>query len=148
MASPCLHCHWLAYAGHYAEVVHRAQASRRLAMHLQCCTGLFSQRGLDACARVLRMPALQATRFVRFCDALNSPLITLVDAPGFLLPLANSTESAAANWAAAIWQAAQLWYAYAEATVPKLTVIASHLNGSVRDRQQRPALRRLAYPGR
>lgn len=65
---------------------------------------------------------LQAARFVRFCDAFNIPLVALVDAPGFLMPPKEGK-------AAAVRQAAQLLYAFAEATVPKLTVILRMANG-------------------
>ena len=53
---------------------------------------------------------------MRFCDAFNVPLITLVDAPGFLVPPQEGR-------AAAVRSAAQLLYAYAAATVPKQTEI-------------------------
>lgn len=60
--------------------------------------------------------SVKAARFVRFCDAFNIPLITLVDVPGFL-PGINQEHSGI------IRHGAKLLYAYAEATVPKLTVI-------------------------
>ncbi|KAK9812039.1 hypothetical protein WJX73_000326 [Symbiochloris irregularis] len=66
--------------------------------------------------------ASKAARFVRFCDAFNIPLVALVDAPGFLMPPKEGK-------AAAVRQAAQLLYAFAEATVPKLTVILRMANG-------------------
>jgi len=58
----------------------------------------------------------KAARFVRFCDAFNIPLITLVDVPGFL-PGTNQ------EYGGVIRHGAKLLYAYAEATVPKMTVI-------------------------
>ena len=58
----------------------------------------------------------KAARFVRFCDAFNIPLITLVDVPGFL----PGTDQ---EWNGIITHGAKLLYAYAEATVPKITVI-------------------------
>jgi acetyl-CoA carboxylase carboxyltransferase component len=56
------------------------------------------------------------SRFVRFCDAFNIPLITLVDLPGYL-PGVDQEH------AGVIRHGAKLLYAYSEATVPKLTVI-------------------------
>jgi acetyl-CoA carboxylase carboxyltransferase component len=58
----------------------------------------------------------KAARFVRFCDAFNIPLITLVDVPGFL----PGTDQ---EYNGIIRHGAKLLYAYAEATVPKLTII-------------------------
>ncbi|KAK8789929.1 hypothetical protein WA158_006709 [Blastocystis sp. Blastoise] len=60
--------------------------------------------------------SVKAARFVRFCDAFNIPLVTLVDVPGFL-PGVNQEHRGI------IREGAKLIYAYAEATVPKVTVI-------------------------
>ena len=57
----------------------------------------------------------KAARFVRFCDAFNIPLITLVDVPGFLCGTGQEYEGV-------ITHGAKLLYAYGEATVPKVTV--------------------------
>ena len=57
----------------------------------------------------------KAARFVRFCDAFNIPLVTLVDVPGFL----PGTQQ---EYGAIIANGAKLLYAYGEATVPKVTV--------------------------
>lgn len=57
----------------------------------------------------------KAARFVRFCDAFNIPLVTLVDVPGFLC----GTQQ---EYAGIISNGAKLLYAYGEATVPKVTV--------------------------
>ncbi len=57
----------------------------------------------------------KASRFVRFCDAFNIPLVTLVDVPGFLC----GTQQ---EYGAIITNGAKLLYAYGEATVPKVTV--------------------------
>ena len=57
----------------------------------------------------------KAARFVRFCDAFNIPLVTLVDVPGFLC----GTQQ---EYGAVITNGAKLLYAYGEATVPKVTV--------------------------
>lgn len=60
--------------------------------------------------------SVKAARFVRFCDAFNIPLVTFVDVPGFL----PGTEQ---EYGGIIRHGAKLLYAYAEATVPKITVI-------------------------
>ncbi|MDO9063270.1 MAG: acyl-CoA carboxylase subunit beta [Microbacterium sp.] len=58
----------------------------------------------------------KAARFVRFCDAFGLPIITLVDVPGYL----PGTDQ---EWTGVIRRGAKLLYAYAEATVPLVTVI-------------------------
>lgn len=58
----------------------------------------------------------KAARFVRFCDAFNIPIVTLVDVPGFLC----GTQQ---EYGGVITHGAKLIYAYAEATVPKVTVV-------------------------
>jgi acetyl-CoA carboxylase carboxyltransferase component len=58
----------------------------------------------------------KAARFIRFCDAFNIPLVTLVDLPGYL-PGVDQEH------AGVIRHGAKLLYAYSEATVPKITVI-------------------------
>ncbi|MEM8994199.1 MAG: acyl-CoA carboxylase subunit beta, partial [Acidobacteriota bacterium] len=60
--------------------------------------------------------SVKAARFVRFCDAFNIPLITFEDVPGFLPGVQQ-------EFGGIIKHGAKLLYAYAEATVPKLTVI-------------------------
>lgn len=64
----------------------------------------------------------KAARFVRFCDAFNIPIITLVDVPGFL-PGINQ------EYNGIIKHGAKLLYAYAEATVPKISVITRKAYG-------------------
>jgi propionyl-CoA carboxylase beta chain len=64
----------------------------------------------------------KAARFIRFCDCFNIPLITFVDVPGFL-PGANQEHNGI------IRHGAKLLYAYGEATVPKITVIARKAYG-------------------
>jgi propionyl-CoA carboxylase beta chain len=86
--------------------------------------------------------SIKAARFIRFCDAFNIPVVTFVDVPGFL----PGTDQ---EWNGIITHGAKLMYAYAEATVPKITVItrkdyggaycvmsSKHLRGDVN----------LAYP--
>ena len=68
----------------------------------------------------------KAARFVRFCDAFNVPLVTFVDVPGFLPGTAQEHGGIIRN-------GAKLLYAYAEATVPKLTVITRKAYGGAYD---------------
>ncbi len=68
----------------------------------------------------------KGARFVRFCDAFNIPLITLVDVPGFL----PGTQQ---EYGGIIRHGAKLLYAYCEATVPKLTVITRKAYGGAYD---------------
>jgi acetyl-CoA carboxylase carboxyltransferase component len=60
--------------------------------------------------------SVKSARFIRFCDAFNIPIVSLVDVPGYLPGTAQEHEGI-------IRHGAKLLYAYAEATVPKLTVI-------------------------
>jgi propionyl-CoA carboxylase beta chain len=64
----------------------------------------------------------KAARFIRFCDAFNIPLLTFVDVPGFL-PGTDQEHNGI------IRHGAKLLYAYAEATVPKITVVARKAYG-------------------
>lgn len=73
---------------------------------------------IDACSK--------AARFVRFCDSFNIPLLTFEDVPGFL----PGTEQ---EHGGIIRHGAKLLYAYAEATVPKLTVILRKAYGGAYD---------------
>ena len=68
----------------------------------------------------------KAARFVRTCDAFNIPVLTLVDVPGFL----PGTDQ---EWQGIIRRGAKLIYAYAEATVPKITVITRKAYGGAYD---------------
>jgi propionyl-CoA carboxylase beta chain len=70
--------------------------------------------------------SVKAARFVRTCDAFNVPLVTFVDVPGFL-------PGTAQEWGGIIRHGAKLLYAYAEATVPKLTVITRKAYGGAYD---------------
>jgi propionyl-CoA carboxylase beta chain len=66
--------------------------------------------------------SVKAARFVRFCDAFNIPLITFVDVPGFL-------PGTAQEYGGIIRHGAKLLYAFAEATVPKITIITRKAYG-------------------
>jgi propionyl-CoA carboxylase beta chain len=68
----------------------------------------------------------KAARFVRFCDAFNIPLVTLVDVPGFLPGVDQEHRGI-------IRHGAKLLYAYCEATVPKVTVITRKAYGGAYD---------------
>ncbi len=70
--------------------------------------------------------SVKAARFVRFCDAFNIPIVTLVDVPGFL-PGSDQEKNGI------IRHGAKLLYAYCEATVPKLTVITRKAYGGAYD---------------
>ena len=70
--------------------------------------------------------SVKAARFVRFCDAFNIPLLTFVDVPGFL-------PGASQEWGGIIRHGAKLLYAFAEATVPKMTVITRKAYGGAYD---------------
>ena len=70
--------------------------------------------------------SIKAGRFVRFCDAFNIPLVTFVDVPGFLPGTSQEHNGI-------ITHGAKLLYAYAEATVPKITVITRKAYGGAYD---------------
>lgn len=70
--------------------------------------------------------SVKGARFVRFCDAFNIPLITFVDVPGFL-------PGTAQEYGGIIRHGAKLLYAFAEATVPKITVITRKAYGGAYD---------------
>jgi propionyl-CoA carboxylase beta chain len=84
----------------------------------------------------------KAARFVRTCDAFNVPILTFVDVPGFL-------PGTAQEWNGIIRRGAKLIYAYAEATVPKITVITRKAYGGAYDVMGSKHLRadvNLAWP--
>jgi propionyl-CoA carboxylase beta chain len=86
--------------------------------------------------------SVKAARFVRFCDAFEIPVVTFVDVPGFL-------PGSAQEWGGIIRHGAKLLYAYAEATVPKVTVITRRAFGVAYDVMASKHLRadvNLAWP--
>lgn len=86
--------------------------------------------------------SIKAARFVRFCDAFNIPILTFVDVPGFL----PGTDQ---EWNGIITHGAKLLYAYAEATVPKITVVTRKSYGGAYCVMSSKHLRgdiNLAYP--
>ncbi|WP_338413008.1 acyl-CoA carboxylase subunit beta [uncultured Sphaerotilus sp.] len=70
--------------------------------------------------------SIKAARFVRFCDAFNIPVVTFVDVPGFM-------PGTSQEWSGIIKHGAKLLYAYAECTVPKVTVITRKAYGGAYD---------------
>jgi propionyl-CoA carboxylase beta chain len=70
--------------------------------------------------------SVKAARWVRFCDAFNIPILTLVDVPGFLPGTSQEHNGIIRN-------GAKLLYAFAEATVPKITVITRKAYGGAYD---------------
>lgn len=86
--------------------------------------------------------SVKAARFVRFCDAFNIPLVTLVDVPGFLPGVDQEHRRI-------ILHGAKLLYAFAEATVPKVTVITRKAYGGAYDVMASKHIRadvNLAFP--
>ncbi|HEY5720610.1 MAG TPA: carboxyl transferase domain-containing protein, partial [Gammaproteobacteria bacterium] len=86
--------------------------------------------------------SIKAGRFVRFCDAFNIPIITLVDVPGFM-------PGTSQEYGGIIKHGAKLLFAYAEATVPKVTVITRKAYGGAYDVMASKHLRgdvNLAWP--
>jgi len=84
----------------------------------------------------------KAARFIRFCDAFNIPIVSFVDVPGFL----PGTEQ---EWNGIITHGAKLLYAYAEATVPKVTLVTRKAYGGAYIVMGSKLLRsdiNLAYP--
>src|SRR3954466_2529101 len=110
------------------------EVNERFAENIVCG---FARLGGDAIGTVGNQPralagvldidaSTKAARFVRTCDAFNVPLVTFVDVPGFL-------PGTAQEWGGIIRHGAKLLYAYAEATVPKLTVITRKAYGGAYD---------------
>jgi propionyl-CoA carboxylase beta chain len=86
--------------------------------------------------------SIKAARFIRFCDAFNIPILTFVDVPGFM-------PGTAQEFGGIIKHGAKLLFAYAEATVPKITVITRKAYGGAYDVMASKHLRgdvNLAWP--
>ncbi len=86
--------------------------------------------------------SIKAARFVRFCDAFNIPVVTFVDVPGFM-------PGTSQEYGGIIKHGAKLLYAYAECTVPKITVITRKAYGGAYDVMSSKHLRgdvNLAWP--
>jgi len=87
--------------------------------------------------------SVKGARFVRFCDAFNIPLVTFVDVPGFL-------PGTSQEYGGIIRHGAKLLYAYAEATVPKVSVITRKAYGGAYDVMSSKHVRgdiNFAWPG-
>ncbi len=85
----------------------------------------------------------KAARFVRFCDAFNIPIVTLVDVPGFL-------PGTSQEYGGIIIHGAKLLFAYGEATVPKITIILRKAYGGAYDVMSSKHLRgdiNYSWPG-
>ncbi len=86
--------------------------------------------------------SIKGARFVRFCDAFNIPIVTLVDVPGFM-------PGTSQEYGGIIKHGAKLLYAYAECTVPKITLITRKAYGGAYDVMASKHLRgdvNLAWP--
>ena len=86
--------------------------------------------------------SIKGARFVRFCDAFNIPVVTFVDVPGFM-------PGTSQEYGGIIKHGAKLLYAYAECTVPKVTVITRKAYGGAYDVMSSKHLRgdvNLAWP--
>ena len=86
--------------------------------------------------------SIKAARFVRFCDCFNIPIITVVDVPGFM-------PGTAQEYGGIIKHGAKLLFAFAEATVPKVTIITRKAYGGAYDVMSSKHLRgdvNLAWP--
>ncbi len=86
--------------------------------------------------------SIKAARFVRFCDAFNIPVVTFVDVPGFM-------PGTSQEYGGIIKHGAKLLYAYAECTVPKVTLITRKAYGGAYDVMSSKHLRgdvNLAWP--
>ena len=86
--------------------------------------------------------SMKAARFVRFCDAFNIPVVTFVDVPGFM-------PGTSQEYGGIIKHGAKLLYAYAECTVPKITIITRKAYGGAYDVMSSKHLRgdvNLAWP--
>ncbi len=87
--------------------------------------------------------SVKGARFVRFCDAFNIPLVVFEDVPGFM-------PGTYQEWRGIIKQGAKLLYAFAEATVPKITVITRKAYGGAYDVMNSKHIRadfNFAWPG-
>jgi acetyl-CoA/propionyl-CoA carboxylase carboxyl transferase subunit len=96
---------------------------------------------LDGCLDAAA--AEKAARFVRMCDAFGVPLVVLADSPGYL-------PGCAQEWGGVARRAAKLLYAFAEAAVPRITLIARRAYGSAMvamNSRGLGATRVLAWPG-
>ena len=104
----------------------RAQHGRRLRPGRRPPVGVVANQPMHFAGCLDINASEKAARFVRTCDAFNIPMLTFVDVPGFL----PGTDQ---EWDGIIRRGAKLIYAYAEATVPKVTVITRKAYGGAYD---------------
>ena len=104
----------------------RQEHRHRLRAHGGPDHRLHRQPADSACRRARLDASRKAARFVRFCDCFNIPIVTFVDVPGFL-------PGTAQEYGGLIKHGAKLLFAYAEATVPKVTVITRKAFGGAYD---------------
>jgi propionyl-CoA carboxylase beta chain len=107
-----------------------------------CPIGIVANQPLVLAGCLDIKSSIKAARFVRFCDAFNIPLLTLVDVPGFM-------PGTAQEYGGIIKHGAKLLYAYAEATVPKVTLITRKAYGGAYDVMSSKHLRgdvNIAWP--
>jgi len=90
------------------------------------CVGIVANNPLVLAGCLDIKSSIKAARFVRFCDAFSIPVVTFVDVPGFM-------PGTAQEYGGIIKHGAKLLYAYAECTVPKVTVITRKAYGGAYD---------------
>jgi propionyl-CoA carboxylase beta chain len=129
---------------------HLFEIHERYAMNIVCAFARIGGRTVGVVANQPNVLAgcldirasIKAARFVRFCDCFNIPLVTFVDVPGFL----PGTDQ---EYGGIITHGAKLLYAFAEATVPKITVITRKAYGGAYDVMASKHIRadyNLAFP--
>ena len=104
----------------------RAQHRHRLRAHGRSTVGFVANQPMVLAGVLDSDASRKAARFVRFCDCFNIPIVTFVDVPGFL-------PGTAQEHGGIIKHGAKLLFAYAEATVPKVTVITRKAYGGAYD---------------
>jgi len=106
------------------------EVHQHFATNIICCFARFDGRAVGIIANEPNVMAgcldvdasNKSSRFIRFCDAFNIPLVNLVDVPGFLPGVDQ-------EYSGIIRHGAKMLYAYSEATVPKITVITRKAYG-------------------
>jgi propionyl-CoA carboxylase beta chain len=104
----------------------REEHRDRLRAHGRQTVGIVANQPLVLAGCLDIKSSIKAARFVRFCDAFNIPVITFVDVPGFM-------PGTSQEYGGIIKHGAKLLYAYAECTVPKITVITRKAYGGAYD---------------
>ena len=110
---------------HYFLEVHKHYAANIIVGFARMngrCIGIVANQPMVLAGCLNIEASRKAARFIRFCDAFNIPIVSLVDVPGFL----PGTDQ---EWNGIITHGAKLLYAYAEATVPKVTLVTRKAYG-------------------